>query len=241
MIKCKNLLISTLLTIAISSTIGFADEKSDQVKENLSRILPSNMPISSIEESPMEGVYIVDVGGQAMYVYSKGDFVMVGDVYDSVRQVSLGEEQKALEMSEALAGIPDEEVILMSESKPRYVTVFTDTDCFYCQKFHKTVSELEARGMQVRYLMFPRAGLESESYNEAVSVWCAEDQARAMTIAKSGGAVEAKTCENPVAQQYELGQQLGVRGTPTMILDNGKVIPGYVTPDQLFSEAGAIN
>ena len=241
MIKHAKLFTVSLLFLASCYTPGFADEESDQVKLNLSRILPSNMVIESIAASAMEGVYIVDVGSQSMYVYSKGDFVMVGDVYDSVRQVSLGEEQKALKMSEALASIPDDEVILMSETQPRHVTVFTDTDCFYCQKFHKTVGELEARGMQVRYLMFPRAGLESESYNEAVSVWCSEDQARAMTIAKSGGTVEAKTCKNPVAQQYELGQRLGVRGTPTMILDNGKVIPGFVTPDQLFSEAGAIN
>ena len=241
MIKCTKLFFVSLLTLAICSTVGFTDEESDQVKANLSRILPSNMPIESIEASPMEGVYIANVGSQSMYVYSKGDFVMVGDVYDSVRQVSLGEEQKALDMSEALANIPDDEVILMGEAQPRHVTVFTDTDCFYCQKFHKTVAELASRGMQVRYLMFPRAGLESESYHEAVSVWCSEDQARAMTIAKSGGTVEPQTCENPVAEQYELGQRLGVRGTPTIILDNGKVIPGFVTPDQLFSEAGAIN
>ena len=241
MIKRTKLFTIGLLFLTSCFTVVFADEESEQVKSNLSRILPSNMVIESISASPMEGVYIVNVGSQSMYVYSKGDFILVGEVYDSVRQVSLGEEQKALEMSKALASIPDDEVILMSEAQPRHVTVFTDTDCFYCQKFHKTVGELEARGMQVRYLMFPRAGLDSESYNEAVSVWCAEDQAKAMTVAKAGGAVEPITCENPVAQQYQLGQRLGVRGTPTMILDNGKVIPGFVTPDQLFSEAGAAN
>ena len=55
-------------------------------------------------------------------------------------------------------------MILMGEATGRYVTVFTDIDCTYCRQFHKTVPELQKRGLQVRYLMFPRAGLQSESY-----------------------------------------------------------------------------
>ena len=141
-------------------------------------------------------------------------------------------------MAKALASLSTDEMILMGEDTGRYVTVFTDTDCVYCQRFNQHIAELQERGMQVRYLMFPRAGVGSPSYHEAVSVWCSDDQARAMTIAKSGGVVDEKICENPVEQQYRLGQQLGVRGTPTMILDTGKVIPGFLTPDQLLAEAG---
>jgi thiol:disulfide interchange protein DsbC len=172
-----------------------------------------------------------------LYVYSVGDFVMIGDVYDAVRKVNLGEEMRNEKMAEALASIPESEMIIMGESTDRYVTVFTDTDCGYCQKFHQHVAELQSMGMQVRYLMFPRAGINSASYDEAVSVWCAEDQREAMTIAKAGGTVEPKVCENPVEKQYRLGQRLGVRGTPTMVLDSGKVIPGFLPPAQLLAEA----
>ena len=230
----------TVLYVALSAPL-LASEEIENVRTNLAKIMPSNMEIGSIEPSPMPGVYIANIGSQEMYVYSRGEFIMVGDVYDSLRRVSLGEERKAMRMVSALENIPESEMILMGGKQERHVTVFTDTDCFYCQKFHKTVPELESRGMQVRYLMFPRAGLESESYHEAVSVWCAEDQGKAITIAKAGGTVEPLVCENPVAQQYQLGQQIGVRGTPTMILDNGKIIPGFLTPDQLFAEADALN
>ena len=86
--------------------------------------------------------------------------------------------------------------------------------------------------------MFPRAGLQSESYRKAVSVWCSGDQAQSMTIAKAGGHVEPRACDNPVAAQYQLGQRIGVRGTPTMILDNGQVIPGFIGMEQLLTLAG---
>lgn len=224
--------------LAVSMSVN-ADQQTDNLKTNLAKILPGNMAIESVEPSGMENVFVVKVGTQTMYVYSKGDYVMVGDVYDAERKVSLGDERKEKELTQALADIPQEQMILMGDAKPRYVTVFTDTDCYYCQQFHKTIPELEARGMQVRYLMFPRAGLESESYHEAVSVWCSSDQATAMTLAKSGGRVSPRTCENPVAEQYQLGQRLGVRGTPTMILDTGKIIPGFLPPDELLAQAGA--
>ena len=225
----------------VSSGIANADSEMESVRQNLSKILPSNMPIDSVEPSAMENVYIAEVGTQTMYVYSKDEFVMVGDVYDTERRVNLGEERQYEAIAGALASIPESDMILMGEAQQRYVTVFTDTDCGYCQKFNKNIAELDKRGVQVRYLMFPRAGIGSASYHEAVSVWCAEDQARAMTIAKSGGTVDPKQCENPVAQQFELGQKIGIRGTPTIVLDNGKVIPGYLTPDQLLAEAGIEN
>ena len=232
------LAITSLFSLFLTISSALAQDDIEQLKSNLSAILPPNMKIDGVEPTPMEGVYIASVQGQDMYVYSSGEYLMVGDVYDTVKLVSLGEERAAAKMAKALDSIPESEMIFMGEPMDRYVTVFTDTDCFYCQKFHLTVPELQANGIQVRYLMFPRAGLESDSHREAVSVWCATDQASAMTTAKAGGRVEPAQCENPVAEQYQLGQQIGVRGTPTMILDNGKVIPGFLTPDQLMSEAG---
>ena len=232
------LALTTLISLVLTISSAFAQDEIENLQSKLATILPPNMVVDSIEPTPMEGVYIATVHGQDMFVYSAGDYLMVGDVYDTVKMVNLGEERAAARMAEALDNIPESEMIFMGEPMDRYVTVFTDTDCFYCQKFHLTVPELQANGIQVRYLMFPRAGLQSDSYREAVSVWCAADQAAAMTTAKAGGRVDPAQCENPVADQYKLGQQIGVRGTPTMILDTGKVIPGFLTPEQLMAEAG---
>ncbi|MGB5281847.1 MAG: thioredoxin fold domain-containing protein, partial [Arenicellales bacterium] len=63
---------------------------------------------------------------------------------------------------------------------------------------------------------------------------CNDDQKMAITVAKEGGAVEPKTCENPVQEQFDLGQSIGVTGTPTLVLESGKVLPGYVPAAQLI-------
>ena len=73
----------------------------------------------------------------------------------------------------------------------------------------------------------------SESYNKGVSVWCADDRKQAMTDAKSGKTLEAKTCANPVSDHFELGQMLSLRGTPALVLDDGEMVPGYVPANRL--------
>ena len=66
-----------------------------------------------------------------------------------------------------------------------------------------------------------------------VSVWCADDVQQAMTDAKAGRRVNKVACENPVADHFHLGNMLGVRGTPTIVLENGEILPGYLPPDEL--------
>ena len=214
-----------------------AEDPIENVKRNLLKLLPGHAEILGIEESGMENTFIVQLEQQELFVYSREDWILIGDLYDAARQVHLGEERTAARMADAIGSVPLDQMVVMGPDTGRYVTVFTDTDCVYCQRFHQTVPELQQRGLQVRYLMFPRTGIGSESYYEAVSVWCAEDQGHAMTVAKSGGMVEPKECENPVESQYFLGQKIGVRGTPTMIFDNGKVIPGFLPPDELLAAA----
>jgi len=96
-----------------------------------------------------------------------------------------------------------------------------------------SVAESLIPGLYRVMLAFPRAGIGSSSYNKKVNVWCAENQQDAMTKAKMRQPVEAKKCDNPVKQQYELGQAMGVNGTPALLTESGQLIPGYVPADRL--------
>jgi thiol:disulfide interchange protein DsbC len=234
---------ATLMALSLTQpSVGLAQSEIEAVRNNLEKIIPARMQISSIEQTPMEGVYEVRAGNENLFVYSQGDFIMIGEVFDTDRRVSWAQERREKEKVVAmkdLAAMPESNMIIMGDPEgERYITVFTDTDCGWCQKFHQDIPALQAGGLKVRYMMWPRAGLESESYREAVSVWCAEDQGQAMTIAKNRQQVEPKQCDNPVEEHYELGFRLGVQGTPFIMLDNGKVLGGYVPPDKLLSEAG---
>ena len=95
------------------------------------------------------------------------------------------------------------------------------------------MADYNAEGITIRYMAYPRSGIGSASYQKAVNVWCADDPARAMSDAKNGKPVPKKTCDNPVAQQYKLGQALGVQGTPAMFLEDGTSMPGYLPAKSL--------
>jgi len=111
--------------------------------------------------------------------------------------------------------------------------VFTDIDCGYCRKLHGEIDQFNAKGITVRYLAFPRSGIGAPSYNKAVSVWCDKDPQAAMTRAKNGETLPKADCDNPVKEQYELGQLIGVQGTPAIIMEDGALLPGYVPAAKL--------
>ena len=97
---------------------------------------------------------------------------------------------------------------------------------------------LMAAGVKIRYLFYPRAGIGSETYHKSVSVWCAKDRIKAVGIAKAGGKVEKKICDNPVSKHYRLGQRVGVRGTPMIVVDDGRIISGYSPPAAMLATLG---
>lgn len=206
----------------------------------------------SVTPSKIPGLFEVVIGGQVLYVSGDGRFVVQGDILDLEARANLTENRRGELRGQVINAVNEKDMVVFApEGQPaKYtVTVFTDIDCGYCRKMHSQMAAYNKEGIKIRYLMFPREGLGSESFNKAVSVWCANNRQEAITKAKRGEAVESKTCDNPVQAQYELGQKLGVRGTPSMVLEDGEMLPGYVPPTQLAQllaegkgkTAGAIN
>lgn len=189
----------------------------------------------SVAPTAIPGLYEVVLDGQVMYLSADGRFVVQGDIVDLGSRVNLTDDRRSELRGKAIAAVSENNMVVFAPEGPvkHTVTIFTDIDCGYCRKMHSQMAEYNKEGIRIRYLWFPREGIGSESYDKAVSVWCAADQKAAMTKAKSGENIEKKTCDNPVQAQYELGQKLGVRGTPSLILESGEMLPGYVPPTQL--------
>lgn len=221
----------------VSSFSLAADSDADQaIRKSLHAVQP-DLPIEAIAESPMPGIYQVQLqGGRQLYASADGQFLMQGYLFQvkDGRAVNLTEREEIRGVAKTINAIPLEEMVVFASKQPKtHITVFTDTDCGYCQKLHSEVAELNKLGIDVRYLAFPRQGLGSPAYKELVSVWCAKDRQAAMNVAKSRQQVPAAECDNPVAKQYALGQMIGVSGTPAIVLANGKLIPGYQPAAQL--------
>jgi thiol:disulfide interchange protein DsbC len=222
--------VALLLTV-MQSTWG--KDKFELVEERIRTLAPSAQSIA-VAETPVAGILQVQVGGDIVYASDDGKFLLQGRLIDMETREDLTEAAKAGIRKDILDHIDTSRQITFAPGKPVHdLTVFTDIDCGYCRKLHAQISEYNEQGIAIHYMAFPRAGVGSASYDKAVSVWCAKDQRSALTAAKAGQDPEPLQCDNPVAEQYQLGIELGVTGTPALLTGDGKLIPGYVPPEML--------
>ena len=205
----------------------------DKITASLRALLP-DLQTDEIRATPIENLYEVSIGMRVVYVTGDGRFLVQGNVIDlETRTEITAERQSALKLA-ALNQVGEDQMVIFGPDDAEYtVTVFTDIDCGYCRRLHGDMAGYNDKGIRIRYLFYPRAGVGSESYNKAVSVWCADDRKEAMTQAKAGQAVAPKTCDNPVDEHYALGQAMRLQGTPALVLESGETVPGYVPPDKL--------
>lgn len=230
-----------LLMLVVSSW-SFAQDAAktpeEQLRESMARLAP-DMPITAIAESVMPGVYEVVSGAQVFYLTPDGRYMLEGSIIDLEERVDISEQRRGSLQMSLINEIPEDQMLVFNNkdgNAERSITVFTDTDCGYCQKLHQEITAITDAGIKVRYLLFPRAGIESASSQELQSVWCASDQQEAMTIAKTGGQVPSATCENPIENHMAIARQVGLRGTPLIYLDNGIKIPGYQPAAELIKQ-----
>ena len=191
--------------------------------------------VSSISPSPIKGLYEVMLGPAVLYVSEDGRYAMRGDMFDLEDRRNLTNQKRALARKQVFNTLMANEFVEFSPTKPKTTLyVYTDIDCAYCRKMHREVPTLNKAGIAIRYLAFPRSGLEGESFKKIAAVWCSANKQRAMTEAKQGKPVKASDCKNPVAEHFNLGQAMGVSGTPAVYSASGKQIGGYVPAAELI-------
>jgi thiol:disulfide interchange protein DsbC len=194
------------------------------------------LEVNEIKPSPVDGLLQVLTNRGLFYVSKDGKYFVQGRVFN-IDDRMLNETEEALS-SVRLDGVKRFEgsmIEFKAQDEKYAVTVFTDITCGYCRKLHNEIEEYNKAGITVRYLAFPRAGLNSQPYEDMISVWCSSNQKAALTEAKNGSSVrDAKCDEQQVAQQYMFGQQVGVNGTPAIILQDGSLVPGYQPAGQLL-------
>lgn len=229
-------LLATAALVALFPAAASADAS---VEEALAAKVPG-VEAENIKATPVPGLWEVAVGAQVVYLSEDGRYMVRGELIDLMTgQNMTGERQN--ELQSALANRLSKEfdestMVVFSPDKPRHtITVFTDIDCGYCRKLHREIEDYNKRGIKVRYMFYPLAGPGSDSWAKADAVWCSPDRNKAMTRAKLGEEVKAtQPCQDtPAAKHYELGGQLGVRGTPTILTEDGEILRGYVPADQL--------
>jgi thiol:disulfide interchange protein DsbC len=240
--------ISMLLLFAFSANVTMAQPRPNKpvtpvaatgndsaIRVALEKAMPEAQ-IDSIKASIIPGYREVAIGGRVMYVSADGRYLIQGSLFDLNTRTSLTESSQAQIRRGILAKVGPDRRIIFAAAKPKHqVTVFTDIDCGYCRKLHSQIADYNKLGISVEYIFYPRAGMASEAATKAISVWCSADRRKALTDAKSDRPVPKKTCPNPIALDYALGQKIGFDGTPAVYAADGSQIGGYVAPEQMLA------
>ena len=215
-----------------------AEDDTEKLKASLQKRL-TEISISDLKPTPVKGIYEMVFGTRVAYVSADGRYMLTGDLIDLENRRNLTEQRRGGAILKSIDALGEANMIVIGPAKPkRTLTVFTDVDCPYCSRLHLEVPKLTAAGVKVRYLLYPRAGKDTETYKRAVAVWCASDRVKAVGVAKSGAKIEMKTCANPVEEHLRLGREVGVEGTPTIVMDDGRVLPGYAPAAELLTALG---
>lgn len=219
------------------------DEAVERIRQQLEQVQPG-LTVVEVAPSPVAGLYRVQLErGPMVYASADGRHFILGDLFavDQGRMVNLSEQERDRARATIVASLgPDAAIVYPARGETRAtVSVFTDVECPWCQRFHTEVPELNELGVEVRYLAYPRAGLDSPGYRKLVSAWCAEDPNAAMDRLKRRQSLASQSCaDHPVATHFELGNRLGVNGTPALLTESGRLLPGYMPARQLAEELG---
>lgn len=192
--------------------------------------------IIDIKPTEVPNLYWVNLEGMSsVYATSDGKYIIQGDVIrlGGKELVNVGETLQATENKKLFAALKPEDLIVYpaTNGKAKHVIyVFTDSSCPYCHKLHEHLGEITSKGIEVRYIAWPR-GEQFMPTMEAI--WCSQDRKAAFAQSVQGQSVQAAQCKNPVRDQYQLGLNIGVNGTPAIYNSDGQYLGGYLTADEL--------
>ncbi len=218
---------------------GIFAEKDDMqdLINKINLILPDGIQVQDISFSDERNLYVINVGDiQPIYMLPDGEHVILGDIFNisEGEALSTTEKDKDIFRKNKLNTSNLETIDFLAKKEKYSLTVFTDVDCGYCRKFHNEIDQYNNLGISIKYLAFPRAGIDSESYTKMVSAWCSDRADISITLLKDNKSIPSNSCENSVAEQFELGRTLGITGTPALITQSGKLLPGYVPAQELL-------
>ncbi len=220
------------LLFGLAAATAHADEAA--IKKNIEAKFPG-AKVQSVAKTPYAGLYEVLVEGpQLIYSDDKAKYVFMGAVLDLDAQKNLTEERMQKLTAVKFDTLPLGDAIkVVKGNGSRKIAVFSDADCPYCKKFEQEL--VNVTDITVYNFLMPLEQLHPDAGKKSRQIWCAPDKAKAWddwmmkgTLPKNDG-----SCDNPVAKTVQLGQKLGVQGTPTIIFADGRRVPGMVPAAKL--------
>ena len=220
-------IITTLSLLAISMSVM---ANNVALKSKLEKLGVKDI---DIQTSPIKGLKTVVSDQGIFYASEDGEYLLQGKIYKLTDKGISNVTNKVL--LDKLNALKNEMIVYPAKNEKHVITVFMDITCHYCHLLHQQVKEYNDLGITVRYLAFPRAGMESQTAGQMEAIFTAKDPTFALNEAEKGNLPKELKTPNVVRKHYLLGAQFGVNGTPTIITSEGEVIGGYLKPADLLA------
>ncbi|MHB9020413.1 MAG: DsbC family protein [Halothiobacillus sp.] len=225
-------------TLVISMQSALADQTADEqlIRKNLSQYMAS-LPIDTVAPTPIKGIYQIISKGQIAYVTADGTYLFAGNLLDLKNQVNLTEQIKDQQRLTLLKSAPASHKVIYAPdgAKKGTVTILTDPTCPFCEKLHHEIPALQKAGIEVQTILTPRAGAGSPGYVESSQIMCGKQQQADIDAAMAGKTLSGDACQDKmINENMQLAEQLGMSGTPYIILPDGSAVPGYRPADMLI-------
>ena len=200
--------------------------------ERLQALYPGTR-FGTVNATPWPGVFEVVMGANLAYVDASGQFFLFGHLFDMKAQRDITAERKDALMRIDFASLPLADAIKeVRGTGARTLAIFSDPDCPYCRKLEADIKGLT--DVTIYTFLMPIASLHPEARAKAIAVWCAKDRLAAWHATMwRDETVAPRDCAHPVDRNVDLGEKLGVTGTPTLVAADGRVLPGAASVAQI--------
>lgn len=203
---------------------------------------PLGVVVYDVTESDIPNLLEVHTNSGVLFASPDGQYFVAGTLYkmtDNGGYEDVLAKRQAPLNAQKIAKMSDHVIEYKADDEKYAVTVFTDITCGYCSRLHSQMQQYNDLGITVRYMAFPRQGGVGEVADQMAAIWCADDPVKAMNLAEQQRTIPDKTdqfaqCQSWVKQDYELGRDLGINGTPAIFLPNGEMVGGYLPPAELL-------
>jgi thiol:disulfide interchange protein DsbC len=208
------------------------------LQETAQRLFPQSK-VEAVEPTPIPNLYEVRSGKSVVYMDASGRYVFVGELYDFATRKNLTA-QKLLALNAVnFQDLPFAQAIHLGPAKPtKRIAVFEDVDCPFCKKFHAdTLPGLLKDEVGVEVFLLPLPQLHPQAELKSKRVWCSPDPAAALLAVMDGQTLDGVDpgCRTPLADIKALADKLEIHGTPTLVLDTGARLDGYLAYDALMA------
>lgn len=218
-----------IVALSIACLSIYAMANNEQLESKLNQ---SGISQIEIKESPIDGLKTIISNEGIFYASEDGKYVLQGQLYELTDKGPVDLTGKFL--LDKLNSYKNEMIVYPAKKEKYVVTVFMDITCHYCKLLHDQVNQYNDLGITLRYLAFPRGGLNSNTAKQMEAIWQSSDPASTLNESEKGNLPKDLKMPNMIKKHYELGIQFGVRGTPSIVLPNGELIGGYLPPKELL-------